>query len=78
MPGCEIVEKNIQLDHIHMVMIIPPKYAVSGVIGRVKGLLERERGMVTRIFCFDSWCVRGANSQVRAMARASGFRPSEA
>jgi len=38
MPGCEIVEKNIQLDHIHMVMIIPPKYAVSEVIGRVKGI----------------------------------------
>ncbi len=38
MPGCEIVEKNIQLDHIHMVMTIPPKYAVSDVIGLVKGI----------------------------------------
>ena len=37
MPGCEIVEKNIQIDHIHMVMIIPPKYAVCAVIGRIKG-----------------------------------------
>lgn len=36
MPGCEIVEKNIQVDHIHVVMIIPPKYAVSAVIGRLK------------------------------------------
>jgi len=36
MPGCEIVEQNIQLDHIHMIMVIPPKYAVSDVIGEVK------------------------------------------
>lgn len=37
MPGCEIVEQNIQADHIHTVMIIPPKYSVSEVIGRLKG-----------------------------------------
>ena len=36
MPGVEIVEKNIQVDHIHLVMIIPPKYAVSDVVGRIK------------------------------------------
>jgi len=38
MPGCEIVEYNILADHIHMVMIIPPKYSVSDVIGRIKGM----------------------------------------
>ena len=36
MPGCEIIEMNIQVDHIHMVMIIPPKYAVSEVVGEIK------------------------------------------
>ena len=36
MPGCEIVEQNIQVDHIHMLMVIPPKYAVSDVIGEMK------------------------------------------
>ena len=36
MPGCEIVELNIQIDHIHMLMVIPPKYAVSEVIGKMK------------------------------------------
>ena len=34
--GCEIIQKNIMVDHIHMVMVIPPKYAVSDVIGRIK------------------------------------------
>jgi len=37
MPGCEIVEYNVQVDHIHMVMIIPPRYSVSDVMGRLKG-----------------------------------------
>ena len=36
MPGCLIVEQNIQVDHIHTVMVIPPKYAVSEVVGRLK------------------------------------------
>ena len=33
LPGCEIIQKNIMVDHIHMVMVIPPRYAVSDVIG---------------------------------------------
>ena len=35
--GVEIIEQNIQPEHIHMVIIIPPKYAVSDVIGEIKG-----------------------------------------
>ncbi len=38
MPGCEILKCNIQVDHIHVIMVIPPKYAVSEVIGRMKGM----------------------------------------
>ena len=37
MPGVEIVETNMQVDHIHVIMMIPPKYAASDVIGRIKG-----------------------------------------
>ena len=36
-PGVEMIEDNIQVDHIHAVMIIPPKYSVSDVIGKLKG-----------------------------------------
>lgn len=36
LPGCEILEKNIQIDHLHLVMIIPPRYSVSSVVGRMK------------------------------------------
>jgi len=35
-PGCEIIEYNIQVDHIHMVMVIPSSYKVSEVVGRIK------------------------------------------
>ena len=35
----EILEFNVQLDHIHLVMSIPPKYSVSSVMGFVKGKL---------------------------------------
>jgi len=41
MPGCEVIEYNIQVDHIHMVILIPPKYAVSDVIKRLKGVTAR-------------------------------------
>ena len=42
MPGCEIIEQNIQDDHIHMLMVIPPKYAVSDVIGEIKQYTARK------------------------------------
>ena len=42
LPGCEIVKYNIQADHIHMVMIIPPKYAVSAVVGKMKGMTSNQ------------------------------------
>ena len=41
MPGCEVIEYNILVDHIHMVILIPPKYAVSDVIKRLKGVTAK-------------------------------------
>ncbi|MFD2094617.1 IS200/IS605 family transposase [Corallincola platygyrae] len=35
-PGVQIETIGFDLDHLHMVMTIPPKYAVSDVIGRLK------------------------------------------
>jgi len=34
---CQILEGHLMPDHVHMVITIPPKYAVSAVIGFVKG-----------------------------------------
>ncbi len=33
----EIVESNVQVDHIHLLLSIPPKYSVSEVVGFLKG-----------------------------------------
>ena len=34
---CEVLEGHVCSDHIHMLISIPPKYAVSQVIGFIKG-----------------------------------------
>lgn len=37
--GVEVIEANVQADPIHLVVNIPPKYAVSNIMGYVKGKL---------------------------------------
>ena len=34
---CEVVELNVQIDHVHVVVSIPPKLSVSDYVGIVKG-----------------------------------------
>ena len=34
---CQIVEGHLMPDHVHMCISIPPKYAVSQVVGYMKG-----------------------------------------
>ena len=34
---CEIEEGHLMRDHVHMLISIPPKYAVSSVVGFLKG-----------------------------------------
>jgi len=35
----EVLELNVQPDHLHLVLSIPPKYAVSEIMGFLKGKL---------------------------------------
>lgn len=37
--NCEIQEMNVQIDHIHIVVSIPPKVSVSELMGILKGKL---------------------------------------
>ena len=41
-PDIEIEKYSIQEDHIHLVTIIPPKYSVSGIVGKIKANTSRE------------------------------------
>ena len=35
--GCEVLELNVQPDHVHLVVIVPPKISISTLMGHLKG-----------------------------------------
>ena len=37
--GCEVLELSVQLDHVHVVLSIPPRVSVSELMGTLKGKL---------------------------------------
>ena len=41
-PEIEIEKYSIQLDHIHLVVVIPLKYSVSGIVGKIKANTSKE------------------------------------
>lgn len=41
-PEVEIEKYSIQSDHLHLVIIIPPKYSVSQIVGKIKANTSRE------------------------------------
>jgi putative transposase len=34
---CEVVELNVQPDHVHLITMVPPKLSISDLLGKVKG-----------------------------------------
>jgi putative transposase len=60
---CQIEEGHVMLDHVHMLISIPPKYAVSQVIGFIKGKsaihLARVYGEKRRNFVGQHFWARG-------------------
>ena len=60
--GCTIIEGHLMSDHIHMCIQIPPKYAVSSVIGFLKGKSAMEIARFdgkTRNFVGQTFWARG-------------------
>jgi len=35
--GCRVEEGHLRSDHVHMLVSIPPKYAVAAIVGYLKG-----------------------------------------
>ena len=35
--GCEVVELNVQIDHVHLLVKVPPKLSISELMGVLKG-----------------------------------------
>ena len=67
--GGELVELNVQIDHVHLLVMIPPKISVSEFVGTVKGrtairILNKHRKLKqkpywgnhfwTRRYCVDT------------------------
>ena len=58
-----VEEGHLMVDHVHMMLSIPPKYAVSNVVGYIKGKsaihLARVYGERKRNFVGQSFWARG-------------------
>ena len=59
----QVLEGHLMSDHVHMLIAIPPKYAVSQVVGYIKGKsaihLARVYGERKRNFVGQSFWARG-------------------
>jgi putative transposase len=60
---CHIIEGHLMVDHVHMCIAIPPKYAVASVIGFIKGksaiAIARQFGGRERNFNGEHFWARG-------------------
>ncbi len=90
---CQIVEGHLMSDHVHMMISIPPEYAVSQVVGFMKGKSaihlarvygERKRNFVGQhfwheVFRLDGGKRREGDSRVHPKSRGGGqaSRPAE-
>ena len=62
-PDIEVERYSIREDHVHLIIIIPPRYSVSGVVGKIKTNTSREVrksfGWVKKIYYRDEFWSRG-------------------
>jgi len=35
--SCEVIELNVQVDHVHLIAMVPPKISISDYLGIIKG-----------------------------------------
>jgi putative transposase len=60
---CKIVESHLMVDHVHICISIPPKYAVSNVVGYLKGKsaiqIARKFGGRQKNFTGENFWARG-------------------
>ena len=60
---CRIEAGNLQPDHVHMLISIPPKYSVAQVVGYIKGksaiYIARIYGKKSRNFIGEHFWARG-------------------
>jgi putative transposase len=62
--GCEVIELNIQVDHVHLLVMVPPKVSISGFVGTLKGrtairVLNKFRDLKERPYWGNHFWSRG-------------------
>lgn len=62
--GCSLEELNVQQDHVHLLVLIPPKVSVSSYVGTVKGraairVLNRFKQLKQRPYWGNHFWARG-------------------
>jgi len=62
--GCEIVELNVQRDHVHLLVMVPPKLSISEYVGKVKGrtairILNKHRGLKKKPYWGNHFWAKG-------------------
>ena len=58
-PDIEIIEVNTDLDHVHFLASIPPKYSVSEVVQKIKANTGRKMRQKFRFLDQVYWGVQG-------------------
>jgi putative transposase len=85
--GMELLELNVQADHVHMVAVILPKYAVSEVMGYLKGktairLFQRYKHLGKQYWGRHLWsrgyCVSKVGLDEEKIRQAVWYRKEEA
>ena len=62
--GAEIVELNIQEDHVHLLVLVPPKVSISEFMGTIKGrtvirVLNKFRHLKRKPYWVNHFWARG-------------------
>ena len=76
--GCAILEGHLMPDHVHMCIEIPPKHAVSSIVGYIKGksaimiarrYLQKERNFVGEHFWARGYAVSTVGYELEAIKK---------
>jgi putative transposase len=62
--GAKIIELNIQIDHVHLLVMIPPKESISNFVGTLKGrsairILNKFKELKTKPYWCNHFWARG-------------------
>ena len=62
--SCEVIELNVQVDHVHLLAMVPPKVSISGFVGTLKGrtairVLNRFRELKQKPYWGNHFWARG-------------------